>query len=98
MTQENSLEAWRAELDKIDEHLLDVLRKRIDLCIQIAHYKREHKIPMMQPQRINLVQEHAARYAVEHSMNVEFLHRLYELIIAETCRIEDLVIGNVSVE
>jgi chorismate mutase-like protein len=98
MTQENDLEVWRAELDKLDEHLLDVLLKRIDCCVQIARYKREHNIPMMQPQRINLVQERAARYAVEHGMNAEFLHRLYELIIAETCRVEDLVMGNVSAE
>lgn len=98
MTRENDLEMWRAELDKIDEQLLNILRQRIDCCIQIAQYKHEHKIPMMQPQRINLVQERSARYAIEHGINPEFLHRLYELIIAETCRVEDLVIGNISAE
>ena len=95
MTSENGLEALRTELDKIDERLLDTLRARIECCVHIAQYKREHRIPMMQPHRINIVQERAARYAAEHGISAEFLSQLYELIIAETCRVEDLVIdGN----
>lgn len=93
MTFEKNLEALRADLDKIDERLLDTLRARLACCVCIAQYKREHEIPMMQPQRIDFVQERAANYAVEHSISAEFLRRFYELIIAETCRVEDLVIG-----
>jgi chorismate mutase len=49
---------------------------------------------MMQPHRIAIVQQRAASYAAEHGIDARFLHRLYELIIDETCRVEDLVIAN----
>lgn len=96
MIPEPNLEALRAELDRIDELLLDTLRSRIDCCIEIAQYKREHAIAMMQPQRIALVQERAAAYAAAHTLNPEFFRQLYELIIAETCRVEDLVINRTA--
>jgi chorismate mutase len=87
-----ALEQWRAELDAIDATLLDTLRTRIECCIAIAEIKRAGAIPMMQPGRIALVQERAARYADEHGLDREFLQSLYTLIIAETCRVETLVI------
>jgi 4-amino-4-deoxychorismate mutase len=90
-----SLETLRAELDRLDECLLDVVRKRIECCLDIARFKREHGVPMMQPHRIHIVQQRAARYAEHHGIDPNFLRRLYELIIGETCRVESLVIGDV---
>ena len=86
------LEEMRARLDMIDLQLLDTLRDRIKCCEEIARYKREHTIPMMQPGRITIVQDRAARYASENGLSERFIHDLYELIIAETCRVEDLII------
>jgi chorismate mutase len=90
----DTLEALRARLDGIDVTLLETLRQRIGLCIEIALYKREHGVPMMQPHRIGVVQRRAAEYGAEHGIDTEFLRRLYDLIIAETCRVEDEVIGS----
>jgi len=89
------LEELRAELDRIDVRFLDVLRRRIELCVRIAEHKREHGVPMMQPHRIGIVQERAEAYGREHGVDTDFLRNLYDLVIAETCRVEDLVIGNV---
>ncbi|MFD8493633.1 chorismate mutase family protein [Amycolatopsis sp. NPDC059657] len=90
---ENLLEALRSQLDRTDERLLDILRTRIGICVDIAEYKREHDVPMMQPHRIGIVQRRAARYGEANGVDTDFLRRLYDLIIAETCRVEDLVIG-----
>ncbi|ASU84918.1 4-amino-4-deoxychorismate mutase [Nocardiopsis gilva YIM 90087] len=84
------------ELDGIDGRLLKIIRERIDCCVRIAHHKREHDIPMMQPHRIGIVQDRAARYGEDHGVDPDFLRRLYDLIIGETCRVEDLVMGNTS--
>lgn len=89
----DTIEAMRARLDAVDVTLLDTLRRRIGVCVEIAVHKREHGIPMMQPHRIGLVQRRAAEYGTEHGIDLEFLRRLYDLIIAETCRVEDEVIG-----
>ncbi|WP_344870457.1 chorismate mutase family protein [Allokutzneria multivorans] len=88
------LEDLRAELDEIDGRLLDVVRERIECCVRIAGHKLEHDVPMMQPHRIGLVQRRAAEYGRAHGVDEDFLRRLYDLLIGETCRVEDLVMGN----
>jgi chorismate mutase len=87
------LESLRAQLDALDQVLLDTVRDRIRCCMRIADAKRRHGVPMMQPRRIAIVQHRAASYAAEHGIDPEFLHRLYRLMIDETCRVEDLVIA-----
>jgi chorismate mutase-like protein len=90
------LEGLRAQLDELDRLLLDIVRDRIRCCVRIADAKRRHGVPMMQPHRIAIVQERAASYAAEHGVDARFLRRLYDLIIDETCRVEDLVIADDS--
>jgi chorismate mutase len=87
------LERLRAQLDALDYVLLDTVRDRIRCCVGIAEAKRCHGVPMMQPQRIAIVHQRAASYAAEHGVDAAFLHRLYDLIIDETCRVEDLVMA-----
>jgi chorismate mutase len=88
------LETLRGQLDALDRVLLDTVRDRVRCCVRIARVKRRQAVPMMQPQRIALVQQRAASYAAEHGIDAQFLHRLYDLIIDETCRVEDLVIAD----
>jgi chorismate mutase len=87
------LERLRTELDGLDRDLLDTLRDRIRCCVRIAAVKRRHGVAMMQPHRIAIVQNRAAAYAAANDIDATFLERLYDLIIEETCRVEDLVIG-----
>jgi chorismate mutase len=88
------LERLRAQLDALDRALLDTVRDRIRCCVRIADVKRRDGVAMMQPHRIALVQQRAASYATEHGIDATFLHRLYDLIIDETCRVEDLIIAD----
>ena len=95
VTAVDDLERLRAQLDALDRTLLQTLRDRIRCCVRIADVKRRHGVPMMQPHRIAVVRERAAAYGAEHGIDAAFLQRLYDLIIEETCRVEDLVIGDV---
>ena len=87
------LQQLRDELDGLDKTLLETLRRRLDCCCRIGLHKRDHAIPMMQPQRIGVVQARAATFAAEHGVSPVFLRAFYELIITETCRLEDEIIG-----
>jgi chorismate mutase-like protein len=87
------LEALRAELDATDVQLLEAVRHRLDICARIGHHKKAYAIPMMQPQRIGVVQERAAAFAAAHAIQPEFLRALYTLIIDETCRLEETIIA-----
>ena len=68
----NQLDRVRAQLDALDQDLLDAARDRIRCCVRIAEVKRRHDISMMQPQRIAHVHERAASYGVDAG----FLDRL----------------------
>jgi chorismate mutase-like protein len=87
-----TLETLRAELDGIDAEFLEALGARVAVCRRIAYYKRDHGVPMMQPHRIGVVQQRAARFADANGLDLTFMQQLYDLIIGETCRIEDLII------
>jgi chorismate mutase len=89
---QDTLEMLRADLDRIDVEFLAALGARVDVCRSIAYYKREHGVPMMQPHRIGVVQQRAARFAEANGLDVTFMKQMYDLIIEETCRIEDLII------
>ena len=92
-TAQRLLEDLRAQLDETDARLLEDLRQRLEICGRIGLHKKRHGIAMMQPARIGIVQQRAAAFAALHGLNVEFLHVLYALIIEETCRLEDEIIG-----
>ncbi|RDI23192.1 chorismate mutase [Rhodococcus sp. AG1013] len=92
--EQPGLARLRAELDAIDDRLLEDIRARIDVCVRIAEVKRHQGIPMMQPGRVNLVQSRAEEFARANGLSPDFLRSLYELMIGETCRVEDVVIGS----
>lgn len=89
---ERKLAELRHELDYVDAKLLDDVRARIEICAQIAALKKRNEIPMMQPGRMKFVHERARNYALGHHMSPEFLRALYDLLISEACRVEDLII------
>lgn len=89
------LEELRSELDKLDQTLLSIVKQRIDCCIEIGHYKRENNVAMMQPHRIEYVKQKAANFGKKNNVSPEFLKEMYDLIITETCRVEDIVIANI---
>lgn len=86
------LRALRGELDAIDRRLLEAVKERIDVCVRVAHVKRDFDIPMMQPGRVGVVQDRAREFARNNDLSEDFLASVYSLLIAEACRVEDVII------
>ena len=82
------LQNLREELDSIDDHLIETLGQRFTLCRRIAERKAALDIPMMQPARIEKAKARAAAGALKYGLSESFMQELYQLIIAEACRIE----------
>ncbi|WP_080731018.1 chorismate mutase family protein [Rhodococcoides fascians] len=91
---EQKLAELRRELDGVDEVLRAAVRDRIDVCVRVAHVKREFGIPMMQPGRVGVVTERAREFASANGLSPDFLEELYKSMIAEACRVEDLIIDS----
>jgi 4-amino-4-deoxychorismate mutase len=86
------LDVFRERLDEIDDQIAQLLGERLDVCRAVAHYKREHDIPMMQPQRVEAVRARYLERGAEVNLPEDFTARLFELLIETTCRLEDELI------
>ena len=82
----------RKSLNSVDEEIVALLGKRIDICRTVAELKRHTGIPMMQPKRVDEVKARCAELALEHQVDPDFVRNLYGMIIGETCRVEDEII------
>ncbi len=89
----NGLDAFRARLDELDEQITRLLGERFATCREIAHHKRAHQIPMMQPERVAQVRARYLARGAEVELPVDFSEELFSLLIAATCRMEDELIG-----
>jgi 4-amino-4-deoxychorismate mutase len=90
------LEPFRTRLDEIDEGIARLLGERFEICREVAHYKREHDIPMMQPERVVEVRARYLARGDEVNLPADFTAELFEILIAATCKMEDELIDGPS--
>ena len=89
MSDVSGLEPYRRRLDRLDETIAKALGERFGVCRQIAFYKREHAIPMMQPDRVEEVRARYLARGAELGLPADFTGSLFELLIGATCKMED---------
>ena len=90
--QPHPLDGLRAEIDEVDEQILRLARRRLQICETVALVKRDHDIPMMQNNRIAVVRARFTELAHELGLSPDFALRLYEVQLAEACRVEDEIL------
>ena len=56
----SGLQPFRRRLDELDEQIARLLGERFEVCREVARYKSEHEIPMMQPERVVAVPSQGA--------------------------------------
>ena len=94
----NGLEPFRRRLDEIDDSIAKLLGERLDICREVAVYKSEHEIPMMQPDRVKLVRERYLARGAEANLPQDFTADLFDLLIATTCKLEDELMDEIAAE
>jgi chorismate mutase len=87
------LEPFRRRLDVLDTEIARLLGERFEICREVAHHKRAHDIPMMQPERVIEVRERYLERGSEVNLPPEFTAALFELLIGATCKLEDELIA-----
>jgi chorismate mutase-like protein len=89
----SDLTPFRCRLDRLDEEIARLLGERFEICREIALYKRDHEIPMMQPDRVAQVRSRYLARGAEVRLPADFTAKLFELLIGATCRMEDELIA-----
>ena len=86
---DNGLEPFRRRLDPIDEEIARLLGERFEICREVAEYKSERGIPMMQPERVAEVRARYLARGADANLPADFSGDLFELLIGATCKLED---------
>jgi chorismate mutase len=63
--------------------------ERFEICREVARFKSERGIPMMQPERVAEVRARYLARGADANLPAEFSADLFELLIAATCKLED---------
>jgi chorismate mutase len=87
------LDPFRVRLDEIDDALAFLLGERFQICREVARYKSQHEIAMMQPGRVQQVRARYMERGAEAGVPPRFSVDLFELVIDATCKMEDELMG-----
>ncbi len=92
----SGLEPFRRRLDALDDQIARLLGERFQTCREIALHKREHAIPMMQPDRVAAVRARYLARGADAELPGDYVEALFELTIAATCKMEDELIAEAA--
>lgn len=77
---DNSLEALRKEIDRIDLNLISLFAERFRVVSKIGNYKKEQNIPAYDHRRWKMILESRLKIAENLGLDTDFIRNIYELI------------------
>ena len=81
-----NLTSLRSRIDDIDNQLLDILGKRMEVSREIGRYKRVHSMPVVQASRYNDVIRSRVELGEQLGMDGDFLKTILLAIHDESVR------------
>jgi chorismate mutase len=81
---ENKLEELRTEIDKLDEEMIDILGRRMNIVEEIGKYKKENNITILQLKRWSRIIHDRVDTGVHIGLSREFLLKLLEALHEES--------------
>lgn len=82
----DNLDELRRHIDYIDDELLQLLARRMEVSREIGEYKKSHRLPVVQPERYNRLMRQRVDDAAKLGLPTEFTQRLLALIHEESVR------------
>jgi len=82
------LSTIRKKLDKLDDELMSILAKRMDLVLEVAAYKEKNNLPLCQQKREDEIFESKRALARKYALNEKMVEDLFKRIIKDSIRIQ----------
>ena len=82
------LDDLRKNIDDIDEKLVDLLARRIDVVKKIGELKKQNNLPVVDKNRFNNVLGKVEKTAIQQGLSPDFIKELYEVIHKYSCEVE----------
>lgn len=77
---EDDLDGLRKKIDSIDEELLTILAKRMEVVRAVGRYKKTHGLELRDEERLQALLNGQLERAASLDLSKEFVAELYELI------------------
>ena len=81
-----SLRALRKQIDELDNKIIEVLSKRMRISREIAEYKKEHNMAVVQPGRYDEIINKRGAQGTLCGMSNDFMRSIFESIHEESVR------------
>ena len=81
-----SLSELRQQIDEIDDKIIEILSKRMRISKEIAQYKKEHDMPVLQAGRYDEILTQRSQQGAQLGMSEEFVKEVFEAIHSESVR------------
>lgn len=89
-----SLDKIRVKINKIDKKVIPLLKKRMDLSVEVAKIKKEENLPIYHPERESQILKKVEADGGEYG---SFIKSVYHSLMAESRRLQnDFLAENVS--
>lgn len=88
LTNPSGLPNLREEIRGIDDELLTLVRKRLDVARRVADAKRDAGLPVLDPAREAAVVRYAGEFARRHGLVEEDVRALFWALVGLTRRAE----------
>ena len=85
-TTTEGLVSLRKQIDELDNQIMDILAKRMRVCREIGHYKKEHNMTVLQATRYNEILSKRGVQGSLCGMGSEFVAKVFESIHEESVR------------
>ncbi len=92
-----NLEILRQRIDQLDDELLGVLGRRMELVDKIGEYKRRNSISILQPSRWNEILETAVEKASKKDLSAEFMEKILRAIHQESISHQNAIMNGEKV-
>lgn len=87
------LSQLREQIDRMDDQLLQLLSRRMEISDEIGTYKKEHKLSILQMKRWNEIMERLSDKSKILRLSDEFIHQYFNAIHMESIRRQNSVIN-----
>ena len=81
-----SLNTLRQQIDELDNNLMELLTKRMRISREIAEYKKQHNMAVVQTARYSEILDKRGAQGVLCGMDADFVKNIYEHIHEESVR------------
>jgi chorismate mutase len=89
----SELHALRSRIDKVDEEIIQLISKRMRITEELAHYKREHNVTILQVERWKEIIEGRSMLAEKLGLSKEFIDKYLEQLHKESIRTQERIMN-----